>query len=382
MIFCNGLVFVNGKFDKMDVVVRDGKIVELGKNLLEQMHGETEIIDCKDKMIWPGLFDIHTHGCLGYDFSKANVDEIGVMCKFYARNGVTSVLATTMTNEERQYARAMKNIGKAMRQQETRDEPQQAQIQGINMEGPFLGKEKKGAHNEQFLRGISQQLIDEYQALSGNAIRLVDLDAQLPNALSFIRENKDQFTLSLAHTNCDYETAVAAVKEGVTHVTHLFNAMRPLLHREPGLVGAAFDMGLYAEIICDGVHVHPAVIRLMFAAMQERMVLISDSINPTGLEDGEYMAGGLLVCVKNHRAYLQDGTLAGSTITLFDAVKKAVEFGVPLEVAVRSASYLPAKAVRMEEQVGSIACGRGADLLIVDKDLNLCKVIIKGKFVE
>lgn len=381
MILINGQVFLDGEFIQTDVETKEGQISFLGKISQEQIVKETDVVDCTNKMIWPGLFDIHTHGCLGFDFSKSDVVEMEEMCKFYAENGVTSVLATTMTNEEYQYENAMINIGKLMSKQE-KEREKQACIRGINMEGPFLSKEKKGAHDEKYLKEISQELVNHYQTLSGNAIRLIDLDPQLSNALSFIHDNKDRFVISLAHTNCDYETAKIAADAGATHVTHLFNAMSPMLHRAPGVVGASFDMEMNAEIICDGIHVHPAVIRLMFAAMPERMILISDSINPTGLEDGEYVAGGLPIQVKEHRAYLLDGTLAGSTITLFDAVKCCVEFGVSLEKALYSASYLPAKAVKMEDQVGRIECGKEADLLIVDKNLNLCNVMIKGKFIK
>ena len=165
-------------------------------------------------------------------------------------------------------------------------------------------------------------------------------------------------------------------------MTHLFNAMQPMLHREPGLVGAASKFLLDSEIICDGIHIHPAVIQLMFRAMPEQMILISDSINPTGLQDGCYVAGVLPVDVRNGKALLEDGTIAGSTITLFDAVKNAVEFGVPEREAILSATYRPAKSVHYEDKAGLIKEKRIADLLIVDKDFNLEQVIVEGAFLQ
>ncbi len=379
MILKHGEVFINGHFEKQDIQIEDGDIV----NIAFSLEGE-EIKDCTGMRILPGLFDIHTHGCLGYDFSKSEPEQIEEMCRFYAKNGVTSILATTMSNEERQYHRAMGYIKQTMEKQRTIACKGQARIEGIHMEGPFFGTEKKGAHDSRYLRAVSQDLFEEYNQLSGNAIRLLDIDPVLPGAIPFIEKNrfiqekKAGVTISLAHTSCTYEQAEVAVKAGASHVTHLFNSMRPMLHREPGLVGAAFAFGLDAEIICDGIHIHPAIVQMMFCAMPKQMILISDSINPTGLPDGAYTAGGLPIEVKGGKAFLEDHTLAGSTITLFDAVRNAAMFGVPMEQAILSATYYPAKSVHMEDRIGSIVVGRRADLLIVNDRLELCQVILNG----
>ncbi len=380
MILQNGLVFINDEFIPADLIVEKGKIAAISpRRTSHPTVYKDPTIDCAEKMIWPGLFDIHTHGCMGFDFSKSQPEEILSMCSFYAAHGITSLLATTMTSEDTLYARAMHSIRQAITMQTKKTCG--ARIQGIHMEGPFFGAAKKGAHDENYLRPISQALVDEYQERCGYAIRLLDLDPSLPGALDFIRRNKDNFTISIAHTNCDYKRALAAAEAGATHITHLFNAMRPLLHREPGPVGAAFAARLNVELICDGIHIHPAVIELIFSAMSGRILLISDSINPTGLVDGKYMAGGLPIEVKEKRAYLADGTLAGSTITLFDAVKNAVRFHIPLNQALLAATALPAKAVGLSDTVGEIACGRDADLLIVDESLNLERVMIGGEFL-
>lgn len=375
MILKNALVFLDGSYQKMDLKIEDGKI----RDIQPEMIGP--YLDCSGKKIIPGLFDIHTHGCLSYDFSVSTVEEIHEMCKFYAKHGVTSVLATTMTNEEEMYRNAMTKIATAIQNQATK-QMKEAKIQGINMEGPFFGASKKGAHDENHLREVSQSFLDDFQQRSQGAIRLIDIDPTLDGALDFIKANVEDYTISLAHTSCTFEQAKKAVEAGATHVTHLFNAMLPMNHREPGLIGAASEFKLNSEIICDGIHIHPAVIHLMFRAMPEQMLLISDSINPTGLPDGFYTAGGLPIEVKDKKAFLRDGTLAGSTITLFDGVKLAMEFGVPEEEAILSATYRPAKAVRCEDKIGLIEIGRSADLLLVSNDFVLEKVMINGEFID
>lgn len=375
MILKNALVFLNESYQKMDLKIEDGRITDIQPELTGPSY------DCTGKKIIPGLFDIHTHGCLSYDFSVSTIEEIHEMCKFYAKHGVTSVLATTMTNETGLYKDAMSKIATAIKNQETKN-TKEAKIQGINMEGPFFGASKKGAHDEQYLHPVSQDFLDDFQQRCNGAIRLLDIDPTLDGALDFIKANANDYTISLAHTSCTFDQAKEAVKAGATHVTHLFNAMLPMNHREPGLIGAASEFKLNSEIICDGIHIHPAVIHLMFRAMPEQMILISDSINPTGLPDGFYTAGGLPIEVKDKKAFLRNGTLAGSTITLFDAVKKAIEFGVQEEEAILSATYRPAKSVRLEDKVGSIAVERSADLLIVSEDFTLDKVIINGEFID
>lgn len=375
MLLKNAQVFLDGTYQKADLKIEEGII----KDIKPELPGEG--MDCTGKKIIPGLFDIHTHGCLSFDFSASSTDQIHKMCEFYAKHGVTSVLATTMTNEDQLYHNAMTRIRTAIRDQ-TNNRIGEAKIQGINMEGPFFGAAKKGAHDEQYLRPISQELFDEYQNLSGNAIRLLDVDPTLDHALDFIRHNSKNLVVSLGHTPCSYEQAKLGVEAGAKHVTHLFNAMQPMMSREPGLVGAASEFGLNAELICDGIHIHPAVIHLMFRAMADQMILISDSINPTGLPDGLYSAGGLPVEVKNKKAFLNDGTLAGSTITLLDAIHNIIRFGVPEEDAILSATYRPARSVGLEDQVGSLKAGRSADLLILSKDLELEKVMTAGSFIS
>lgn len=375
MILKNAKVWLGESFHQLDIRIDQGRIAEIGENLVGQ--GQ----DLSGKMLLPGLVDVHSHGCIGYDFSTATVDEMQKMCRHYAERGVTSVLATTMTNPLSTIRTAMKNVRTIMEEQQ-KGTGGAAHVLGVNMEGPFLGVDKKGAHDPQYLLPPDESLFEELYALSGNKIRLTDIDPTLPGGLNFIRKYHDRTKISLAHTSCDYELAQEAVKAGATEVTHLFNAMDGLHHRRPGLIGAVSDFPLYAEIICDGIHVHPSVIRMMFRLTPQQMLLISDSMCAAGLSDGEYELGGLQVFVKDGHANLQDGTIAGSTITVYDGLVNALKFGVPLEIAVASATSIPADAIGCGDIAGKIAVGRSADLLIMEEDISLSQVYCEGKRIR
>lgn len=383
MLILNGTVFIDGQFEKKDIRIADGKFAEIaapgtlggykkGLSLAE------EVLDATGKYILPGLVDIHTHGRTGEDFSLLTEDGLRKLLQSYAACGVTSVLGTSMTNHPSAVSNSLRVMeaytaytqSGAWKENVTeRNRPFCAKLLGIHMEGPFLGKEKKGAHDEQYLQKTDWEQFEKWQKLSGGNIRLITVDPCLTGADEFIKKCVENgIKVSLGHTACNYETAVRAQQAGADHVTHTFNAMNSLHHREPGLIGAAMDTGMYMELICDGIHVHPAVVRMMFAAHPDKVVLVSDSISAAGMPDGEYESGGLKVTVTDGRAVLADGTIAGSNISLFDAMVNAIRFGVPAEQAVNSATYLPAKSIGMEHVVGSIAVGRKADFLVVDKE--------------
>jgi len=367
MIILNGEVFYNGKFQKKDIRIEDGMFTEIAEqgqlcNLLDENCLTEEILDAAGKYIIPGLVDVHTHGRISLDFSKITEEGLEKMMASYKACGVTSVVATTMTNEPFVVEESLRIIGEYMKKQS-------ANLLGIHMEGPFLGTEKKGAHDETYLQDPDWEWLKKLQKLSGGNIRLITIDPTLDGADEFIEKCvANGVKVSLGHTACNYETAVKVQKLGVDHITHTFNAMNPLHHREPGLIGAAMDTGMYTELICDGIHVHPSVVRMLFAAHPDKVVLISDSVPAAGMPDGEYESGGLKVMVKDGKAVLKDGTIAGSTISLFDAMVNAVKFGVPVEQAVNSATHIPAKSVGMEDVAGSISVGRRAEFLVVDKE--------------
>lgn len=372
MIIKNGLVYGDDQcFQKRDVFVRNHQFVENADD-------DTEVIDADGLYVIPGLIDVHSHGAVGYDFSDADAKGLAEILKYEKSCGITSYCPTTMTLPKAQFYAmfdAMKELDR------TKD---MAHIAGINMEGPFLDEPKKGAHAQQhiqepdieFFRECNARCMESGKEDNGCSIRLVTLAPNVPGALEFIEALKDETTISLGHTAADYDTAKKALDAGARHVTHLFNAMQPFSHRAPGLIGAAAENKLcMAELICDGIHVHGSAVRAAFAMFPGRIVLISDSMRAAGLCDGNYMLGGQQVSVSGKLATLADGTIAGSVTNLYDCMCTAVSFGIPLEAAVAAATINPAKSIGIYDEVGSITAGKRADVLLVDRDLRLVRVI-------
>lgn len=372
MIFKNGKVFFDKHFHNIDVEIQGDRIIRVGENL----EGD-EIVDISGKMLLPGFIDIHSHGRVGYDFSTASTEEIEKLCISFAEIGVTSVLATSITMGTEFTNGIMTNIRKAME-----NNKKGSRILGINMEGPFLGVDKKGSHDENHLVAPNKEKFDNWNRLSGNNILMLDIDPNLPKAMEFIEEYSKSMVVSIAHTSADYDTAVKAVEAGASHVTHLFNAMNGLHHREPGIVGMVSDYPVNAELICDGIHIHPAVMRMMFKLIPDRLIIVSDSMSAAGLGNGEYELGGMKVIVKDRKAALSNGTIAGSTTNVFEEVKKVIEIGIDKEQAILSATYIAAKAIGKENEIGDIAVGKMADLIVVSNDFDLEQVFIGGKRVS
>jgi N-acetylglucosamine-6-phosphate deacetylase len=369
MIIKDALIFYEGTFQALELEFIEDVIIRVGEDL-----PGVDWISLEGRRIIPGLIDIHTHGRKGLDFSNAEPDEIGRMCTAYAECGVTSVLATTMTMEYGTLKNIMRNNKAAIDVSFTG-----SRILGINLEGPFLGADRKGCHDEQYLMDLKDEIIEELDHLSGNNIKLLDLDPNLSNSLELIQKFSKRMAMSLAHTSASYDLACQAVQAGATHVTHLFNAMNSLHHREPGLIGMVSDLPVNVELICDGIHVHPAIIRMMFRLLGDRLVLVSDSMSAAGLGEGEYELGGLKVFVKEKKATLSDGTIAGSTTNLLEEVKNVVEFGVPIEQAILAATRNPARAIRVDHMVGELQEGKKADFLVVSPKIELEQVFIGGK---
>lgn len=363
----NAKVFVGRSFIDADVEF-DKKITAVG-----QLDGAADV-DAEGCYVIPGLIDIHTHGNSGEDFSDGKMDAIQTMSDFYAANGVTSFLATTMTLKEETLMPAMHAVRDWKRNGG-------AKCAGIHLEGPFVSKAKCGAQDPANLHLADVDMFNRLNDASGNQIRLITMAPEEEGSMPFIREISKVCTISLGHTVADYDTSMEAFQNGATHVTHLFNAMPTFLHREPGLIGAARDAGASVELICDGLHIHPSVIRATYAMFGDKLNLISDSLRCAGMPDGDYELGGQPIEVKNHKATLKGtNTLAGSSIAMIDALRNVVKFGLPLEDAVYAASTAPADAIRMNE-IGRIEKGACADLLILDKDLNLKAVYVDGEKV-
>ena len=330
----------------------------------------------------PGLIDIHTHGNSNADFSDGNVDGFYSMAKYMLRNGVTSFLPTSMTlpidTLEKVFHSAYEFV--------SQDHPECADVLGIHMEGPFLSEKHKGAQNPEYLRLPEYAAFQKLQKASGNLIKIVDVAPELEGAIDFINEldqKKNDLEIpiiSIAHTDADYNAAKKAFDSGAKHVTHLFNAMPSLHHRNPGVIGAACDReDVTVELICDGIHVHPSVVRMVFRLFPHRVCLISDSLRCCGMPDGKYELAGQSVILKSGEARLSDGTLAGSVTNLFDCMKKAIEFGIPMVSAIEAATLTPAKCLGLENKKGAIKAGNDADFIICNEKLDIMNVSIRGQ---
>lgn len=338
MIIKNGLVWEeSGSFRKKELVV------DTTTHRIAETAEDDTVFDAEGLYVIPGLVDVHIHGARGHDFSDGNSKGLAEIAQYLHSCGVTSFCPTSMTLPEEQLTAAFATIN------DVPDAAGYAHIAGIHMEGPYLSPEKKGAQKASYLHAPDAAMFRRLSAASGNKIRIITIAPELPGSDAFIREFKDTVAISLGHSTASYEIAENAFAAGANHVTHLFNAMPPLHHRDPGIIGAAADCPhAMAEIICDGIHIHPSVIRNAFRMFgNDRMILISDAMRATGMEDGEYELGGQPVIKKGRLATLKDGTIAGSATNLFDCMKNAVQFGIPLGVARQSRHLQSCKEHRM-----------------------------------
>ena len=350
-----------------------------GENL-EQSSADGKTYDASGCYVIPGLTDLHFHGCVGEDFSDATPDGLQKMADYELSRGVTQICPAGMTLGEDQLTRICQNAA-AHRAKN----PGGAELVGLHLEGPFLCKAKKGAQNEAFLHDPDPAMLHRLRQAAQGMVKLVTLAAEQPGALEFIRSaQEDGITVSLGHTTADYDTACAAYQAGARQATHLFNAMPPFTHRAPGVVGAALDTPLCnVELICDGVHIHPSVVRAVFKMFgSKRVILISDTMRAAGMPDGDYTLGGQAVQVKGNRATLSDGTLAGSVTDLMKCMKTAVSFGIPLADAVRAAAVNPAMAIGIFSRVGSLEPGKRANVVVLDQNLDVKDVFFRGELVS
>lgn len=378
----NGIVYTKeGRLLPGEVWVVDGRIVRVlteESDMAKEPAGlpdfsDADLVDAGGNYVLPGLVDIHSHGAVGHDFCDEDVKGLKEILAYEKSVGVTSYCPTSMTFPEEKLSRVFAQIPEVMEEEDSR----YARVLGINMEGPFISPAKIGAQNPDYVMKADVDMFRRLDHNCGNAIRLVTLAPEVEGNMDFIRELKDEVHISIGHTAAGYDTASEAFALGADHVTHLFNAMPAFAHRDPGVVGATADhQRVYAEVICDLIHIHPSMIRAIFSFLgEERMVLISDSMEATGMEDGVYQLGGQKVKKEGAYARLLDGTIAGSVTCLFDGFRNAVKAGIPLESAIRLVTMNPAKSIGMEDQVGVIQEGNFADLILVDQDLNLIQVL-------
>lgn len=371
MKIINAKVYTEEGIFKVQDVYTDGERIA-------DRNTDDQVIDGAGCYLLPGLTDIHFHGCMGHDFCDGTHEAIEAMAVYEASQGITTIVPATMTLDRE----TLKGIcGTAASYTSGKG----AILCGINMEGPFIAMARKGAQNGDYVHEPDAEMFRELNAASGNMVKLLAIAPEVPGAAECIRELKDEVVLSVAHTTADYDQASEAFENGVHHVTHLYNAMSGISHRAPGVVGAAADHGnVEAELICDGIHIHPATVRQTFKMFgDDRIILISDSMEATGMPDGEYSLGGQKVIKKGNRATLADGTIAGSATNLMDCLRVAVQkMQIPLESAVKCAAVNPAKSVGIYDQYGSITVGKTANMVLLkEEDLSTVQVILKGKSI-
>lgn len=375
-----GTVKING--DKIERLIFD----EYERENIMPEEQET-VIDGKGCYCMPGMIDLHFHGCMGYDVCDGTEEAIHRIASYELSQGVTSVAPATMTLPADELKHILRTAA-AFRKKQEESPSMEASLVGINMEGPFISPIKKGAQDAAHILPCDSALFHQFQNEAEGLVKFIGLapeEVEVEQARQFIEEVKDTVSVSLAHTNAGYEEAYEAFRAGACHLVHMYNAMPPFHHRDPGVIGAAADCShVMAEIICDGVHIHPSAVRGAFRLLgEDRMIFISDSMRAAGMEDGRYTLGGQEVDVKGNRAVMvSDGALAGSVTTLPDCVRIAVKkMDIPLEAAVACATVNPARALGIDHVAGIIEEGRKADLILWDDKLELKQVMKSGKIV-
>ena len=380
MIIDNVYVFTPDKaFVKGGIILDGDKIRQVYEEKdAPQLNGD--VLDGKGCYAIPGLIDLHFHGCKGDDFCDGDKAAIGRIAEYEASVGVTAIAPATMTLPVEELEQILHTA--AEYKKETKD-CRKADFLGINMEGPFISPAKKGAQDARNILPCNVEICDRFLKASEGLVKFRGIaPEESEHAAEFIREVHERVNVSLAHTNADYDTAMEACRAGANHAVHLYNAMPAFTHRAPGVVGAVFDSkDVMAEIICDGIHIHPSVVRATFQMMgADRMILISDSMRATGMPDGQYTLGGLDVKVVGRLATLvSDGAIAGSATNLMDCMRTVVKkMELPLETAVACATINPARSLGVEEQYGSLEAGKKAHVVLLDQDLELKAVIKDG----
>ena len=375
MLFKNAYIFTEeGVFTHGSFRVEDGKFTEILTTVPEE-----EGVDLEGQYVIPGLIDVHNHGNSGADFSDGDYEGLVKMARYLAKNGVTSFAPASMTLP---YEVLEKAFATAVRI--TEEQPEGcARLMGIQMEGPFFSEKKKGAQNGAYLKDPDFQAFKKLYDGCNGLVRIADVAPELPGAVEFTREAAKLCTVSIAHTDANYEEADAVLAAGATHLTHLYNAMPSIHHRKPGVIGAGSEReNVIAELICDGEHVHPSSVRMAFKLFPGRICLVSDALRCCGMPNGQYELGGQEIFLNGNVAKLADGTLAGSVTNLYDCMRKAVEFGISKEQAILSSTIIPARQLRREQEIGSIAPGKFADFVICDEKMEKKAVYLGGKALE
>lgn len=374
MIIKNGrLLTEDFSFTTADISFSD-TITAIGKDLA----GETAF-DATDCYVVPGFVDTHMHGALGKSFLETDEEGSRAVCDFEAKNGTTSLVPAISAAVEEKMQAAVRNIVATAKKA-----PTGAKLMGIHLEGPFFALKYKGAHLPENIRTPDAQEFDRLYEVADGMVKIITMAPETENGLATVRHIANRgVTVSVGHSNATYDEALAAFDAGATQTTHTFNAMSPLNHRNPGVVGAAMlRSDITCELICDFFHVHPDAVKLLLSIKgSDKITMITDSEVGTGLPDGEYLVNGRTLTVREQKTYTEDGTIAGGTSVLLDGVKNLVSAGIPLCDAVKMAAKNGAVAAGIYDRVGSLSVGKDADILVLDRELNLKAVFVNGKRV-
>ncbi len=376
---------IKGNLVLADRILEDGAVLLEGETIAgvfpsaeERALEGADVVDYGDHYITPGLIDLHLHGAMGRDIMDGTVASLEKIAAYQARTGVTGFVATTLA------APLPRIRGAVVAVQSAIAKPMPSEILGVHLEGPFLSFEKKGAQNPEFIRPVDPEIMKDILELCADFKTIITVAPEAGDNMKFIAGFRNSgLIVSIGHSNAAYELAMTSFEQGITHATHFFNAMSGFLPREPGVIGAVLDSnGVTAELIADGIHVHPAALRMAIRQKGvEKICLITDSLNAAGLGDGHFAVGGLDVVVKDGQARLKrGGALAGSVLTLNQAVKNVMDWtGVSLPQALRLASLNPARILGLESHLGSIEQGKLANLAVFDRNLNVVTTILRGQ---
>lgn len=372
----NGYVYIDGDFYKRNLLILNGVISEIHEEFDNYLG--LKVYDAREQKIVPGFIDIHTHGAVNVDVNSATAEDLEKVSKFFAKQGTTSWLSSILTDSKKQ---TLWSINEHNRYKEV--ERQGADLLGIHLEGPFLAREYKGAMAEHLLRSPEISLIEEYQEVAKGSIKYITISPELDGILDIIKKLREMgIVVSIGHSGADYETTMKSIEYGAESATHIFNAMKPIDHHAPSIVGAALESDIYCEMICDGRHLHPGIVRLLIKTKGlNRLIAVTDSISACGLPDGKYKLGVNDVVVTNGDArLLYGGNRAGSTLTSINALKNIINFtNKPLKEVITLFTENPARLLRIFDHRGSIDIGKYADLVVLSKNYDVMDTFVKGK---
>ena len=363
----------------MTITIEHGKIENIAKEILSVPADEEEY-DLSGLILIPGFIDLHVHGAMGADTSDGTEDAIARVASYLAEHGVTSFCPTTMMIPKDSLERVL-----IASEHYAREERNGAKTLGVRLEGPFLSKEQCGVQNTEYAMLPSEEYVTELlKGFPKDLISIIDIAPELDGAMDFIRSLKNDYVLSCAHTSATFQCCKEAIAAGMKHGTHLFNAMNVMHHHEPGAVGALLDdPSVTCELICDGLHVHPAVLKIAIAVLgEDRAVVVSDSMRAAGMPDGEYDLGGKTVRVTNGRTDSGDGRLAGSTTNIHTEFLNLLKLGFPLKTALKACTLNPAKVIGKDKETGTLEIGKYADMVAMDQEYRIRKVWVNGRLVK